>query len=590
MAETETVTQQPSVILDKEQIQISYTIGDLPGNKDQIDPDDMFQGGLETPPVDPRQALAMAKSSGTISSIAAVVAEGATGTGYEIVPRFHDPAGTRDKWPEGAAEQRDDVEVFLQTAFMGDRLEPLRDGIKRKEHDRILLGWGGVIVYREGDPAIPGLPPMPTGLGRFEAANARFTVQDRKPTIVPIPVALTDGRIVWVERPVYFRRILYRGKNGRATWYKQYGDWRSMDRTTGKYANGNRYTAPAEAWEPGRHTAPIVKNPALEVMAWASGFPNAGAYGISGWHSEMTTVNTTIEHAKLLYDYLKSGLFAIIIAAADRKFDDKTADEAIKKIDELGRGRTGLAALIRLSLMPETSSTGPAALTSDTSERGRIILQQMSTELPSYLVDGSFSQSTDERLLHAERLPGLLVGRSQDYNFATAAAAWSVVNRLRFAPHHAENEAFLNKILVERGITLWALRTHSPEWQEREALSSVGSTLGQLGGVSVNQAIAMLRSSLGVDVSSVEQWWGDLPFEVVRQVMTSQDPQKLVDALDIDVKLKGRASVDMVDEAAKKLKEIEAAAASKVGDETPPADDEEPPDEEASRPPAKKRT
>lgn len=555
---SDVVTQNPSVILSRQQVDIPAIVGEVPGSPD-ASPDDMFAGGTITPPVDPRRAMSATLSSGGVMAVGHAVAQGTTGVGFEIIPRAGKiDVADRDKWPDGAAEQHDRVEVFLQAGYRGAGQYSIRSAFHSMEHDRFVLGWAGIGVVRSSMPEMDGLPPSPIALTRFEACAAFFTKADREPTVVPVPVSLSDGRVVWTEVPRYFRRLMFRASNNRQVWFKEYGDWRSMDARTGRYSTGNRATAPTKAGAPGRYMPGKLSQgarPAIEVAHFATSFPGTAPYGISGWHAELDAVDSAAEHVRLLVSYLKSGLHSVILAAANRAFDGPAAQSAIDKIDELGRGRQGLGALITLSLVPQDSAGGNPMLGKDgPDDRGRIVLHELNTKLPDALLDDTLSDALSGRIAHAERIPGLLIGRSENYNFATAAAAWATANRLRFMPHHMEHEAFLDSLLAEMGITHWRLKTVSPEWEEKEPLTGLASVTGQLGGVSVNRAMDLLAGVTGTEPERIKEWWGDIPMPLVTMVLSADDPQGTLDSLNLagnpKIPLKTRSSGTAASDAA----------------------------------------
>lgn len=542
-----------AVILERHQVSLPFMVGELPGSdpgdENLSDLEDQFAGGFQPPPVPPMKALRAVLSNGELAAVLHAVGEGTAGVKYEIQPRFANAPGKSfnmddpSSWPEGAQQQRDLLQVFIQAGFQGRGAQSLREGFYEQEHDRVMLGWGGVLVHRKmplPDDS-PYMPMPPRALGRFEACHAQFTKPQSTPTFTPVPIALEDGRILWIEEPRHFRRI--RMQAGRKKmWFKEYGDWRLMDARTGRYASNSRHIRSIESFQPGKYypgtAAGIRQNtrgkvvPAIEVMHWNTSFPGVAPYGISGWHSELDSVSASAEGTKLLLSYLKSGLHSVILAAANRPFESQTAEAAIEKIDSLGRGREGLGALITLALVPGDSSsqqTNPFA--EATADRGRLILHELNTKLPQEVMNGEMRDSLGKRFAHSERIPALLLGKSDSYNFATASAAWAVVNRLRFNPHHEIREQFLDRLLVEMGITLWRIRIASPEWEEPEPLASVASIAGSNGGLSVNKAVKLLNEVLDVDVSPIDEWWGNLPMSLVTSVLSSVDPAETLELL-----------------------------------------------------------
>ncbi len=545
--DSEVYAQNPSVVLSTEHITIPTIIGDVPGSPESTDPDEMFGGGMLEPPVSSRRVLQAAMRSGSVMAVSHAVAQGTTGMGFDIVPRNGEiDLKDRKAWPEGAQEQRDRMEVFSQTGYRGDGHYSIRGAFYGMEHDRLLLGWGGINVIRSSVSSSPGLPPPPIAFSRFEACGAKFSRTDRYPTVVPVPVSLSDGRVLWTEVPRYFRRIQFRSSTGRCMWFKEYGDWRNMDARTGKYTAGGKATPPVKWGQPGRYTPGKFTDPkavpATEVAHFATSFPGIAPYGFSGWHAELDGVDSAAEHIRLLVTYLKSGLHSVILAAANRPFEEASLQAAVQRIDELGRGRTGLGSIITLSLIPQDSATGNPMMPNDQgADRGRLILHELNTKLPESLLNETLADALAMRIAHSERMPGLLLGRSDNYNFATAAAAWTTANRLRFLPHHREHEGLLDSITAEQGITHWRYSTISPEWEEKESLMGVTSAAGQLGGVSVNRAMDLMSHITGSESKRIEEWWGDIPLPLVTLVLNAPDPQGTIDAL----KLPGAPKIPM---------------------------------------------
>jgi capsid portal protein len=525
-----------AVILSKEQVSLSFIPGELPGAESGDDSaESLLNTNVVEPPVSPKRATIAVASNGELSAVCAAVADGTAGMRYTIEPRFERTSVDFDlrdpkTWPKEVRDQHNTLQVFTQAGFLGKGAQSLRMGFKEEEHDRVVLGWGGVVVLRDDVSRIP------KGLGRFQACNARFTRPSNTVTMVPIPIALQDGTIIWVEEPRHFRRIRYQMDNNRYVWYKQFGDWRSMDMKTGKYSSSSRRVAPTSPFKKGKYyggSLPENGVQALEVMHWSTTFPGVDPYGMSGWHSELTSVDSALEATKLLLSFLRSGLHSVIIAAANRPFEQSVADSAVQRIDELGRGRKGLGALITISLVPSSSeqaSSNPFADDSS-SDRGKLVLHELNTKLPSEVLNGSLKQSLGSSFAQAERIPELLLGKSGSYNFATASAAWSTVNRLRFAPHHEEREAFLDRLLIEMGVVWWRLSVDSPEWEERESLPAVATIAGQNGGLSANRALEMLSMVMDLDVKKIDEWWGDIPMPLVSTVLNSPNPKQTLQLL-----------------------------------------------------------
>lgn len=530
MPQSSTSSDNPGIVIRDETFQVPFVTGDMPGSSNSNE-DSIFDMNLEIPPVNQRRVLQAMLRSGAVTAVGHAIAQGTTGMGHDIVARF-DANAPRDRWPDGAEDEHDRLTVFLATGYRGEEVTSIREGLYNAEHDRFAIGWGGVTVFRDDKG-------KPIAIGAFEALGAKFSKPDPKPVMTKIPVATDDGRIIWTEVPRHFRRILVIDHTtGARTWYKQYGDPRVLDSRTGRYVT--------------KVTKSVV--PAVEVMSWATRFPGVGPYGVSGWHTELAAVDSAKEHIDLLLSYLRSGLHSVVIAAADRPFESATADAAVDKIDKLGRGREGLAALITIALSPTPSGNSNPLADSSSADRGRLVLHELHTKLPEALTNEVLSDALTLRIAQSERLPELLIGRSGSYNFATAAAAWSTANRLRFSPHHAQKDDFLNAVIIEMGIRHWSLRTISPDWKDEEPLNGMMSVSGQLGGVTVNTAMKLMYDLMDMKAKPIDAWWGSLPFPLVTKILEAPDPQAMASTLGIT--LPNNAKTEVLNDVARMMADV----------------------------------
>jgi hypothetical protein len=547
----QTAKTNVAVVLERENLTMSHMPADMPGSPKGDDLgaiDAMVDGIFVKVPVDPKRAMDAVASSGELAAVVAAVADGCAGATYLIRPRSSMAVKRMDlddpsTWSPDVVEQHRRLQVFVQVGFQGKGAQSLRQGFQEQEHDRAVLGWGGVTVTREVGETEDGLPMRPRALGRFYAAKARFTKPQAKATLVPIPVSLMDGSCIWVEEPRHFRRIGVDVGNGRIVWYKQYGDWRAMDANTGKYSKSSRRLAPLKkGGAPAFYrigALPPGSTPAVEVMHWSTTFPNTDPYGRSAWHSEMRSVDVSRESLCLLLEHLKSGLHGVILAAANRPFDDASAGAAINKIDELGRGRKGMGSLITIGLSPVSSgSQGVSASTmfdrNSTADRGRLVLHELNTKLPKEVMDGSLRSSAGTVFAHSERVPAILLGKSDSYNFATASAAWEVANRLRFGPHHEDRTAFLSRLLIEMGITFWTVEVRPSDWSEDVPVAGISSVVGQNAGMTPNEAVRLMSKASGLQFKPFEEWWGEVPMPLLTVILNNPDPAAILRLIGLD--------------------------------------------------------
>ena len=68
-------------------------------------------------------------------------------------------------------------------------------------------------------------------------------------------------------------------------------------------------------------------------------------------------------------------------------------------------------------------------------------------------------------------------------------------------------------------------------------------------GLTANRAVRLISEIMGVDVTPVEEWWGDVPFPFVKIILESDFPGEVAKLLGVDLP-KGAEDVEVAGAAA----------------------------------------
>lgn len=321
---------------------------------------------------------------------------------------------------------------------------------------------------------------------------------------------------MWSKQKVWRRfRTFVELIDGLPRYFKQWGDPRRIDADTGHEVDGD---------------APDPKRLATELINFSHYAPDS-PYGKPRWRGAAVDVAGRTAAAEINFDLFDNKAIPpwLITVAGATVTPDVVA--RIQAHFAAQRGREHYNAPLILEAVPMSESlTGEGA-----APPVRIDVKDLTGGIAS---DGQFSKyrgEAAENVAMAFRLPRLYLGRSQDYNRATAEAAKLVAEEQVFEPERAEEAEILNReVLPELGAQWWEVKVAGPPQLGEDVLIKLIEVGIKAGVLTPAQVAELLEPLVGQELTLTEKW-SKLPVMVLAALVASgQMPPDLAKAFGVE--------------------------------------------------------
>jgi hypothetical protein len=208
-------------------------------------------------------------------------------------------------------------------------------------------------------------------------------------------------------------------------YFKEYGSARMLDKYTGMWAEDNESVPPEKQ--------------ATEVMCFGV-LPDAmSPYHLPRWINQIPSILGSRKAEELNLDFFNAGGLppAMIMVQGGT-----LGDEVRKHLKQYmsGRGSSKHRAAI-IEVPPSSGSL-------DSPGSVRITVERFGSERQSDSMFEKYDEKCEMRVRSSFRLPPLFVGKSNDYNYATAFASYTVAEAQVFQPERQEFDEKINTTLM----------------------------------------------------------------------------------------------------------------------------------------------
>lgn len=499
------------------------------------------RGDVIAPPYDPWQLVCTVEESGALPYLIDTVATNVSGFGIKLEPTFpaRAPDGTPIPPPKDAEEQRAKLALFLVGCQVPLGLAGLMD---LGDRDTETIGWGTWEVLRNRRGEIAALEHVRS----YQVRLGRLS----QPVLVEIPVVdPTTGELVKLPRWKRFRTYV-QIIEGRAAYFREFGDPRPMNRLTG------------ESGLPGTTIDPALA--ATEILYFRIYSPHT-AYGVPRWLGGAAHARAEREAADLVISwFLDAPIGAKLAMIAGAAWKDTSVKAALSKIDRMARGRENAWSLVML----EADKLDASAFSEETGGGSvRLGLEDLAYELPPELYhgEGNLIDESGRRLGRLFRLPPVYWGGSDDFSKAAVNGAKSAAEEQTLRPiRRLRWESRINgELLPAMGINRWRISlVGAPTTDDTEIANAIGS-LAEAGGASPNALITFWNELTGQNTQPIAEAWGDRPLSLVLELIKLKaDPNKPLEEIAAEW---GAQAEEAAAQAAAALE-----AAPKPGEQGPP--------------------
>jgi PBSX family phage portal protein len=319
----------------------------------------------------------------------------------------------------------------------------------------------------------------------------RRTRKDKDATSYRMAMRGPDGKLTEKEWKKNFCRFVQISNTGKRVFFKEFGDPRPVDPTTGLV--NSKLAIEDQATEVYHHALYAVGS-TYGQPRWLGALPSM--LGLR--ESELVNLNFFRENAIPAMAVLISG--------------GALTDESFEKVTTLfnkGRGKEAMNKVLILEAAAD-DSVGNA---DQAPPVPRIDMKPMNDARQS---DGLFQEYGTEarkKIQSAMRLPAIYTGQSEDYTKATAQAGQRIAETQVFFPERSFFDEFINhRVLPTLGVSLWRFKTMGPSVYDPDSLGTLLDRFGRHGAMTPNILIKIANQVLDVQIPNITDKWGDIPF------------------------------------------------------------------------------
>ena len=497
-----------------------------PNAEEQLfEKNDITKHNLVKPPYDPTKMTRIVEAGGKLSTCIETYKNNIHGYGYEF--KFE---GTK------AEEKTEPVlaEHKMLTDFFGQVNEDQTFTTLAKElrFDYEATGNAYIEAVRYANDDLAALYRADTRYVRLQAKQ-----QEEIPVKVPL---MRNGRLR--DTTVYkrFRRfaMVINSTSKTIKFFKEWGDPRTMDATTGTYKEV--YDHKTESWKTNPKWKQLDKtSEATEIIHLKQGNDTYGVPRYVGLSSVILGVSSADEcNYRLFLDNAIPAL-AILVSGG------RLTAESIEDIAAVLEGGKGVENWHKFAILEAVG--GDDGNIDDKSTSSRIDFKELNK--PTDAEFKSYIEKSESRIMAAFRLPPLLFGEVSDYSRATSSNSKLLTEDTVFLP---ERKSFDEKvqftIMKDLGVQYHTFRTIGPRLLDGAERIDAFGKLARAGAMSVNQGLRIANNVLDLDNPPYTGEWAEIPVALLLELVKKQNVTE-IDGV-------GGLTQASAKDAAEKLKEI----------------------------------
>jgi len=453
----------------------------------QLQPDDVFYGvydrmGLLVPPYSPTQLYSIYESSSILSPHMDTYVQNISG--FDILFKYIGPKGQKDS--DEAKEDKERLTAFFRKANETQSFKTVR---KTMRLDYEILGNGFMEVTRSADREIACIYPVQAQYIRL----AKLSGEKPQKITVTMPRGGKDKLITIQKKFRRYAQILTGASSDNTRWFKEYGDVRKMDAKTGLFEQDGHK----------------VIDPASELIHFKNG---NDVYGLPRWIGNILGVIGVRSADYINYDLFDSqGIPPMVIMVSGGIL----TQDSIDTLEQLLRQAKGYQNFNRLLLIEAQSEGGI-----DDKLVPKVEMKSLSEARAEDAMFQKYITSTEEKLRMDFRLPGIYLGKNQDYNRATVEHSRIIAEEQVFEPErNSEDEVYNNTIMTELNSKFWAFKSGGPPLVTGEGLLRGFDSISKAGVLTINQSLEIANRAMSLDFEEIKEEWANAPLCVLTRLL-----------------------------------------------------------------------
>lgn len=432
-------------------------------------------------------------------------------TGWEV--------DTTIRGEDPAADEAHILQSFIDNA---NTEESLSSVMEKVIWDRETCGFGFIEVIRDAMQEI-------ALLRHASALSTRLTSKHEKEVLVTNTI-LRGRRVATIKEFRKFRKFV-QIHGARQVWFKEFGDPRKMDSRTGLFEGEQGYQRGSDATE-------------LVHLR----LPSNDAYGAPRWINQLPSILGSREAEEVNMRYFQDNTVPpMLLLVGNGRLTQASHRELVRTLNSEGIGADRQNKIMLLEAVGEGDSLDGKQSSID------LKVEKLTDTRQSDGLFKSYDEGNMSKVRSSFRLPPVIVGMSQDVNFATATTSVFVAESQVFAPERSKNDEILNKLLINgpNGMRLKSakLTSRTPSITSPEMVVKTLTAGNVMGAVTPRSAQKVMNKMLQLELpeypekgeAGYEEWM-DQPMVMGVQAQKTHAAQNLKSDENKDVEDTGDVS------------------------------------------------
>lgn len=435
----------------------------------QIEIDDEFQaligklGGtyIIPPPYPTARLFRIVEQSNMLGQCIEAMVTNIVLAGWEVEPTVRG----------GNVNKNEEMELlsFIEHPNADEDLKSVAEKIIR---ERESVGYSFLEVIR----SIDGLPSV---LRHAKALVTRLCPKDDQEVLVTRTLR-RGRRIITMQEYKKFRKYI-QVVGGEVRWFKEFGDPRRMNCETGIFEGQPGYTPGLDA---------------TEIIHFRC--PGNDDYGVPRWIAQLPSIIGSREAEEVNMRYFQDNTVPPMMLLVGNGRLTRQSFASLQSYLNTGVGKDRQNKIMLIEAIGEGDSLDG---------RGSPIEIKVEKLADTRQSDGLFSKYDEANMTKVRssfRLPPVVVGLSQDVNFATASTSAFVAESQVFAPERDRIDAVLNNLLVngDRGLGMLTCKLQSrvPSITSPEMLIKTLTALNVIGALTPRKAQEAANKIMQIEI------------------------------------------------------------------------------------------
>lgn len=428
------------------------------------------------PPYNPLYLSMLIEQSDILGSVIQAMITNVHGFGWELIPAPH----VKDKdilESKEAQQEKQWLTTFLNHVNHRQNITQLR---KEGGFDNELTGYNCIEVVRNRVGEIAELRAMPS-------FTVRKTIRDKEWTEFVQRVRDEDGKYIELQRRERFRRYVQIVNGTERTYFKEFGDPRTISAKTGE-----------EAANPSLEATEVIE---FRQMC------NYSAYGVPRWIGNLIGILGARKASEVNYLYFDNkAIPPVVITISGGNFTDSSLEQLKEMFDREIKGVANFHKALVLEAVPHDIDDTDDPIGDVKPSPVKIDIKPLTEFMQQDAMFGNYMKDTNKNVMSSYRIPPVLLGKSDDYNRATSREALKMVEEQVFQQERNDFDYTINtQIFAEMQINYWDYRSLGAKTSnDADIVKALGNVQDALPVATIIEAVAEMRN---VPMPEIPEEW-----------------------------------------------------------------------------------